>query len=58
MSRWNKLQKIYRKETRLRMKEEFNLLKQITRPRPRFVPRWLWRAGLAIFIKKDASLDV
>ena len=53
-----KIGQVYRKEFRDRLKSEFSLLQKVIKKRPRFIPRFLWQLGLAIYIKKEAVEDI
>jgi len=58
MSLRNKIIKMQRKEMRRRLGESLDLLKAHIKPRPRFIPRWLWYLGLSLYIKRDSEREV
>lgn len=45
----NKLEKRLRKEIRGKMSHEFDLLRQIMKPRPKYIPRFFWEWGLKFY---------
>lgn len=38
------------REVREKLGSEMQLLREVFKPRPRWVPRWLWEFGLSIFV--------
>jgi hypothetical protein len=44
-----KLRQIYRKDVR----SQFEVLKKILRPKPKYLPKWLWRWGMRIYFKTN-----
>jgi hypothetical protein len=40
------------REARGKLGYEFELLKDIFRPRPKFIPKFLWELGLSIYVRK------
>jgi hypothetical protein len=46
----NKIEQNLRREIRKYAREQINLLPEIIKPRPKCIPRVLWRIGAKIFI--------
>lgn len=50
----NKLDQAKRRELRkaaqVFVKDQYTILGEIVKPRPKFVPQWLWRWGARIFL--------
>jgi len=40
------------REARAKLGYEFELLKDIFKPRPKWVPNFLWELGLSIYVRK------
>lgn len=50
-----KARKIFNKEMKKEARAMGQTLGNILKPKPRFVPWWLWMAGIKIFIKVKKS---
>jgi hypothetical protein len=46
-----KARKIFRKEMKKEAEEMGRMIGNILKPKPRWVPWWLWMRGIKIFIK-------
>jgi len=46
-----KIRKMYTDDMRARAKEMAELVGNAMKPKPKFVPMWLWIKGASIFIK-------
>lgn len=48
--------KIFRRqasrEARAKLGAEIELLREIFKPKPKWIPKWLWGLGLSIYIEK------
>lgn len=42
-----KLRQCYRRNIR----DQYKVIRKILKPKPKFIPTWLWIAGLKIFLK-------
>lgn len=40
------------REARAKLGTEMELLRDIFKPRPKWIPQWIWGLGLSIFIRK------
>jgi len=43
--------KIWRKEIKKKLDKEWILLSKVIKPKPKWIPAWLWKKMLKIFIK-------
>jgi|GEM_PF-5341778 len=47
----NKKFKIWRKEVKKKLDKEWLLLSRVIKQKPKWIPAWLWKLGLRIFIR-------
>lgn len=40
------------REARAKLGSEIEILKEIFKPRPKWVPAWIWNFGLSLYVKK------
>jgi len=51
----SKKAKIARKEIQKNLVSGIELLRQAVKPRPRWMPKWLWRAGIRLYFYESVD---